>query len=248
MSHHDPSGAHPRVGGENASMMALILAKAGSSPRGRGKLARNVRQGRGYRLIPAWAGKTTGCPQTTHGSPAHPRVGGENAGRSKLRRAGKGSSPRGRGKLCVCPCWCFRRRLIPAWAGKTTPTGREATRSTAHPRVGGENIQTTVQAVAGWGSSPRGRGKPTSTIEGAWGNRLIPAWAGKTGCRRSARGPPRAHPRVGGENLNAVAGGNADTGSSPRGRGKLCAALPAALRLRLIPAWAGKTVGDGGHF
>ena len=221
MSHHDPSGAHPRVGGENASMMALILAKAGSSPRGRGKLARNVRQGRGYRLIPAWAGKTTGCPQTTHGSPAHPRVGGENAGRSKLRRAGKGSSPRGRGKLCVCPCWCFRRRLIPAWAGKTTPTGREATRSTAHPRVGGENIQTTVQAVAGWGSSPRGRGKPQRGGRWQRGHRLIPAWAGKTSTRWPVATRTPAHPRVGGENCVPLCLRRCDYGSSPRGRGKL---------------------------
>ena len=51
----------------------------------------------------------------------------------------------------------------------------------------------------------------------------------------------KAHPRSRGENLNAVAGGNKETGSSPLTRGKR---RPECLRARLdglIPAHAGKT-------
>ena len=54
-----PDMAHPRVGGENFLVVAFVFCKAGSSPRGRGKLA--WRLGGVWRggLIPAWAGKTT---------------------------------------------------------------------------------------------------------------------------------------------------------------------------------------------
>ena len=50
-----------------------------------------------------------------------------------------------------------------------------------------------------------------------------------------------AHPRSRGENLNAVAGGNKETGSSPLTRGKLHDLDVCAGEERLIPAHAGKT-------
>ena len=49
------------------------------------------------------------------------------------------------------------------------------------------------------------------------------------------------HPRACGANLNAVAGGNADTGSSPRVRGKLAAVARMMGTPRIIPARAGQT-------
>ena len=53
-------------------------ARAGSSPRGRGKrvLALGLRRAGG--LIPAWAGKTHCAAPIVGGWRAHPRVGGEN--------------------------------------------------------------------------------------------------------------------------------------------------------------------------
>ena len=53
-----------------------------------------------------------------------------------------------------------------------------------------------------------------------------------------------AHPRVGGENADQGLTSTLKNGSSPRGRGKPC--MPVAFRVvnRLIPAWAGKTVGS----
>ena len=72
--------------------------------------------------------------------------------------------------------------------------------------------------------------------------RLIPAWAGKTGpCRRSG-GPTPAHPRVGGENRRFRRSYVMGFGSSPRGRGKHELLQGLRVRLRLIPAWAGKTL------
>ena len=50
--------AHPRVGGENETSPDAQHRAGGSSPRGRGKLARTKRRCGRERLIPAWAGKT----------------------------------------------------------------------------------------------------------------------------------------------------------------------------------------------
>ena len=55
------SGAHPRVGGENARVMRVMRvmrARKGSSPRGRGKHPNQFRDPGHTGLIPAWAGKT----------------------------------------------------------------------------------------------------------------------------------------------------------------------------------------------
>ena len=91
------------------------------------------------------------------------------------------------------------------------------------------------------GSSPRGRGKRRGGRAGRLGERLIPAWAGKTKGEARALLRDRAHPRVGGENSKFQPAPAAGMGSSPRGRGKQNSAKGYAPSLRLIPAWAGKT-------
>ena len=131
--------AHPRVGEENASSLAMSLALIGSSPRGRGKLHGSRRGRNRLRLIPAWAGKTSHGPDHRLASTAHPRAGGENADRAIAR--------------AIAP------RLIPARAGKTHQHVRGLVNEGAHPRAGGENWG--LIRVPGFpgGSSPRGRGK-----------------------------------------------------------------------------------------
>ena len=71
---------------------------------------------------------------------------------------------------------------------------------------------------------------------------LIPAWAGKTLRRDRTENPPKAHPRVGGENSSSSSQFGRSAGSSPRGRGKLPDLLIHFHVWGLIPAWAGKTV------
>ena len=73
------------------------------------------------------------------------------------------------------------------------------------------------------------------------GERLIPAWAGKTTSTRRPRSPSTAHPRVGGENTTAEHPSSTKPGSSPRGRGKLRPGVLQGNEGGLIPAWAGKT-------
>ena len=154
---------------------------------------------------------------------AHPRVGGENPKCYHFHTTKTGSSPRGR--------------------GKRVGLGASLRPAAAHPRVGGENGPSFRRRRRGGGSSPRGRGKPGHPRAARTRARLIPAWAGKTPTPWTSPTWPPAHPRVGGE--NAVLGMISMQlyGSSPRGRGKPKRERHGPIEARLIPAWAGKTIG-----
>ena len=155
--------------------------------------------------------------------------------------AGRGSSPRGRGKLRNSLGTLTGMRLIPARAGKTSVISRRSTMPEAHPRAGGENPMRAADTPSLGGSSPRGRGKHSTATKRMTQYRLIPARAGKTGrmCDRCARA--RAHPRAGGENAPHRSPKGNRPGSSPRGRGKLRCRACCCRFTGLIPARAGKT-------
>ena len=94
------------------------------------------------------------------------------------------------------------------------------------------------------GSSPLTRGKLRPHAEADQAPGLIPAHAGKTSRSPARAGTPRAHPRSRGENCVESPRQMTVKGSSPLTRGKrgddaLCLGDPG-----LIPAHAGKTVGD----
>ena len=91
------------------------------------------------------------------------------------------------------------------------------------------------------GSSPRGRGKRRRLGGRRRYQRLIPARAGKTPETHPHGGPTSAHPRAGGENPGGDDGQSIGFGSSPRGRGKRLVNDAHLVRVRLIPARAGKT-------
>ena len=237
----DVSEAHPRVGGENQLSDTCIIVGMGSSPRGRGKLARSELRRDLFRLIPAWAGKTGGWCGPRWSGRAHPRVGGENQVRAGRDGRLSGSSPRGRGKRRSRCCRCRCRRLIPAWAGKTLSPLYFSMIWRAHPRVGGENFVFPRQPWPVVGSSPRGRGKRYASWSRRETARLIPAWAGKTARIAASVRLLGAHPRVGGENSPDPNSDAICFGSSPRGRGKLEVGVVPGGAEGLIPAWAGKT-------
>ena len=233
--------AHPRVGGENRTAALLNTTGTGSSPRGRGKHPLGVTFRAHDGLIPAWAGKTPSTGACRGRWRAHPRVGGENTVTRHFHSTRHGSSPRGRGKLCLALCFRFRCGLIPAWAGKTAACTRRRGGIRAHPRVGGENLSAKDASGRPLGSSPRGRGKRSRSGSNLAWQGLIPAWAGKTTPRLPPARRVWAHPRVGGENALLKNGAYTGNGSSPRGRGKLAGTGALTEDLGLIPAWAGKT-------
>ena len=91
------------------------------------------------------------------------------------------------------------------------------------------------------GSSPLTRGKLTDLIQALSGIRLIPAHAGKTGCRLPRGSGERAHPRSRGENMVSDGKVSLEDGSSPLTRGKRAGRPSGSTARRLIPAHAGKT-------
>ena len=115
----------------------------------------------------------------------------------------------------------------------------------AHPRSRGENTPARHCTQCAGGSSPLTRGKRVTLLPWQELVRLIPAHAGKTRPRGTARSAPGAHPRSRGENLRGLGAHGLVDGSSPLTRGKLSAEKSVFLTGRLIPAHAGKTAPSG---
>ena len=138
-SKQDP--AHPRVCGENSTLIARLGGDWGSSPRVRGKRSPPRPGWRHRGLIPACAGKTATRLGFKWTAGAHPRVCGENDGSKSVKLPSAGSSPRVRGKRRLAPNLINTSRLIPACAGKTSHPQSKTPHQSAHPRVCGENIE-----------------------------------------------------------------------------------------------------------
>ena len=152
-----------------------------------------------------------------------------------------GSSPLTRGKQALRRRSSSRLRLIPAHAGKTlwpdgVPRGLEA-----HPRSRGENYNTEIELIPGYGSSPLTRGKLGGRRTATFTAGLIPAHAGKTLQVTDRGAQPPAHPRSRGENIIFVSRFRLVGGSSPLTRGKQHDLATQQAPTGLIPAHAGKT-------
>ena len=114
--------AHPHSRGENYRLTIDRGAYTGSSPLMRGKPSlRRPRRGQNG-LIPTHAGKTPNLSWRKSRSWAHPRSRGENSHPHAPSRARIGSSPLTRGKPRRFAPQLILFRLIPAHAGKTSPT------------------------------------------------------------------------------------------------------------------------------
>ena len=174
--------------------------KQGSSPLTRGKPVRAETRRAPTGLIPAHAGKTRSAWSRSRSARAHPRSRGENDFGRRPRVSVKGSSPLTRGKRVGVDAGCAFPGLIPAHAGKTSPSVGSWTTSRAHPRSRGENDSTRNNTAHTAGSSPLTRGKPVRGGGRGRASGLIPAHAGKTSGRPSWLGPFGAHPRSRGEN------------------------------------------------
>ena len=98
-------------------------------------------------LIPAYAGKTIASRASRLSGAAHPRVCGENLRPHFFEVLFEGSSPRMRGKQDIAGGESLARRLIPAYAGKTTAGRQIVGFGRAHPRVCGENIMLSVYGL-----------------------------------------------------------------------------------------------------
>ena len=133
-------------------------------------------------------------------------------------------------------------RFIPACAGNTPIAGAGRSGTSVHPRVCGEHVDATSQALSRIGSSPRVRGTLRVHRRIVLVPRFIPACAGNTGDTPPGGSSKSVHPRVCGEHSQSTAPGPCTPGSSPRVRGTLAAGNPRLTCPRFIPACAGNTL------
>ena len=174
------SRVHPRACGENDAEPLRPSGLLGSSPRMRGKLARHGHEDGLVRFIPAHAGKTGPALVICSVRAVHPRACGENIDMRILELLARGSSPRMRGKLAEGGDEHVEGRFIPAHAGKTPSVLPRPYRLPVHPRACGENHRRSARNGIAGGSSPRMRGKRSTTSCSTPSRRFIPAHAGKT--------------------------------------------------------------------
>ena len=238
---HVSCPAHPRSRGENHLGITTCTPHPGSSPltRGKHRLGRTHREARG--LIPAHAGKTAVEVLPVVDLRAHPRSRGENCVCCSWHLRAQGSSPLTRGKPLDTFTEASVRGLIPAHAGKTSPSMPLCGCAAAHPRSRGENENPPLDSSNPHGSSPLTRGKLGRRVK-RWRLRgLIPAHAGKTSLRAILTHIEAAHPRSRGENPMVAHYLGVSGGSSPLTRGKRSLADHQWGLRGLIPAHAGKT-------
>ena len=133
--------------------------------------------------------------------------------------------------------------IIPAYAGNTDRTRSKCSEYRDHPRVCGEHPYFAITRDDNKGSSPRMRGTQNPQSALFRRNGIIPAYAGNTHSRLKMLPAIRDHPRVCGEHwpLNLIL--TYPSGSSPRMRGTPVRRSRQYDEGRIIPAYAGNTLG-----
>ncbi len=125
----------------------ILPTRDESEQLGRATRPRHIRcpknQGRpkddGGGITPAYAGRTSRCPDRRAIAEDHPRVCGENALGFADGGVMSGSPPRMRGELTVLLESVSCDRITPAYAGRTTCRAPPPSPEQDHPRVCGEN-------------------------------------------------------------------------------------------------------------
>ena len=220
-------GDHPRIRGEHVGERLPVGRPYGSSPHTRGARSSVCIDCRTPRIIPAYAGSTTGCSGCHWRARDHPRIRGEHFVLTAGHPPDEGSSPHTRGARRRPRVYPISSRIIPAYAGSTASAIARATSTQDHPRIRGEH---------------RGRPRvyPISS-------RIIPAYAGSTGPAQKGALDGRDHPRIRGEHIVAWMAKHENAGSSPHTRGAPPPIRHPSAPSRIIPAYAGSTLGRRRH-
>ena len=232
---------HPRIRGEHSCADWLSSAASGSSPHTRGARASGEALDRRGRIIPAYAGSTRTLPLPAAVCQDHPRIRGEHQPLLLAELRDRGSSPHTRGARPRSRTVRRSSRIIPAYAGSTSPTPPRSPTRTDHPRIRGEHWSLICLGFLGAGSSPHTRGALPPAPQGRKARRIIPAYAGSTPAGRRPRRDHPDHPRIRGEHYLRRHKGEKHAGSSPHTRGAHRCARRRRSPSRIIPAYAGST-------
>ena len=114
---------------------------------------------------------------------------------------GKGSPPLTRGKVWRGQKYGATGRITPAYAGKSSSTPSATSAARDHPRLRGEKCSVQLSSFFEKGSPPLTRGKVLFRCSRTNGNRITPAYAGKSSALRFTRARPTDHPRLRGEKI-----------------------------------------------
>lgn len=186
----------------------------------RGKGRRHLGPQLLHGITPAYAGKSRLCYVLGCFCKDHPRVCGEK----KVMRGAKdkrmGSPPHVRGKAQDLTdrqpvCW-----ITPACAGKRRCKAAFCAWFWDHPRMCGEKASHSATLFGVGGSPPHVRGKVGRTLYLVAGERITPAYAGKSFLQRTAQCRCQDHPRMCGEKKAFDILRTAQQGSPPHVRGK----------------------------
>ena len=132
-------------------------------------------------------------------------------------------------------------RIIPAYAGSTSPAPAPSSAQSDHPRIRGEHSQAAAIEATAPGSSPHTRGALPESYRWPRSGRIIPAYAGSTPTQAGVETTVRDHPRIRGEHWRGSPATWRHSGSSPHTRGAPAFVTAYGRRERIIPAYAGST-------
>ena len=196
------------------------------------------------RIIPAYAGSTTGRPGGSPQFRDHPRIRGEHVCDGAPKGGPGGSSPHTRGARLMGLTILHLFRIIPAYAGSTLGSCGLRGRLRDHPRIRGEHWLSRGWRLSAGGSSPHTRGALPGGLSAGGACGIIPAYAGSTPGVNLRGVSFTDHPRIRGEHYACTVVTKLGEGSSPHTRGAHHRVHRDGDRLGIIPAYAGSTVGD----
>ena len=216
----EPERDHPRLCGEKARQSVPSWGVTGSPPPMRGKGNMKHYKNLGFRITPAYAGKSKCRDDVRTLRKDHPRLCGEKH---------QGLCPRSRSY-----------GITPAYAGKSRRHLKLLLEIEDHPRLCGEKFSSMSEVDIISGSPPPMRGKVRMADATILTKGITPAYAGKSHVRRLQRVQSGDHPRLCGEKPVNTPLMFSQIGSPPPMRGKARKTAVAAACLRITPAYAGK--------
>ena len=232
---------HPRLCGEKEYLTIGLVEDMGSPPPMRGKARQSAAAALSGRITPAYAGKSMLSLQSLHNWWDHPRLCGEKSKRFETFLLPAGSPPPMRGKADSYCISQISQRITPAYAGKSRSDSWSMAVTWDHPRLCGEKWHCGTAFCGSAGSPPPMRGKvwADTSFSAAW--RITPAYAGKSESSGSAAVRSWDHPRLCGEKLHLLQLPEQVLGSPPPMRGKGAHLYTCTKRIRITPAYAGKS-------
>ena len=150
-------------------------------------------------ITPAYAGKRYIFKGLLCGFKDHPRLCGEKCAEPSIVVTIQGSPPPMRGKVVRAIPDILRKRITPAYAGKSIVPMLSLQSLQDHPRLCGEKFYKSGNICGAWGSPPPMRGKGDGMQYEIWYNRITPAYAGKRVKKSAMQSAGQDHPRLCGE-------------------------------------------------